>query len=208
MPPRTRYTPERILDAAVALTRREGFSAVTARHVAGELGCSTAPVFTHFASMDALQEALLDELRARFLAAVLAESHADPAFAAGLGMLRFAADEPNLYAALFLTRHPWQFRWGRARRELAARMAAHPRYAALSDDARFGLVGRASIVVHGLGVELWSGRLRDASEPTLLRLLTELAEPLLDAALANGWTTDIHLPLPPTAGAAARAESA
>ncbi len=201
MPPRTRFPPERILDAAVALTRREGFAAVTARHVAAELGCSTAPVFTHYASM----EALLDSIRARFVAATLAAAHPDPLFAAGLGMLRFAADEPELYAALFLTRHPWQFRWGPARRELAARLAAHPRYAGLSDADRFGLVSRSSVVVHGLGVELWSGRLPDASDATLLRLLTELAAPLLDAALANGWTTDIHLP-PPSAGLDAREE--
>ncbi len=50
MPPRTRYTPERILDAALALTQREGLAAVTARQLAAELGCSTAPLFTQFAS--------------------------------------------------------------------------------------------------------------------------------------------------------------
>jgi AcrR family transcriptional regulator len=199
MPPRTRYTPERILDAALALTQREGLAAVTARQLAAELGCSTAPLFTQFASMDELHEALMDRVIARFVQATLSglsARHDDPLIAAGLGMVRFAADEPRLYEALFLTHHPWHHKWGPVRRDLARRMGAHPRYAALTEAARFGLVGRSSVVVHGLGVEIWSGRLRDASTPTLLRLFDQLAVPLVDAALAHGWTEDIHSRLP------------
>lgn len=196
MPPRTRYTPDRILDAALSLTRREGLGAVTARQVAAELGSSTAPVFTHFSTMDDLHERLIERVTALFVAATESPAHSDPLIAAGLGMLRFAADEPRLYEALFLTRHPWHFKWGAVRRRLAARMATHPRYAGLDERARFGLVGRSSIVVHGLGVEIWAGRLPDAREATLLSILDQLAGPLVDAAIDNGWTHDIHsLPL-------------
>lgn len=192
MPPRTRFSRDRILDAAVALTRRQGIAAVSARALAAELGCSTAPIFARFSAMDALHEAILDRIIARFVAATDSVADPDPLFAAGLGMVRFAADEPRLYEALFLTHHRYHFKWGPVRRMLAERMAAHRRYAALSESARFGLIGRASVVVHGLGVEVWSGRLPDPSLPMLRDLLTQLAGPLVDASIDRGWTTDIH----------------
>lgn len=196
MPPRTRFSRARILDAAIDLTREQGIAAISARAVASQLGCSTAPVFTRFASMEALHEALLDRVIAAFVEAIEEAAGSitdlDPLLAVGLGWVRFAADEPRLYETLFLTHHRYHFKWGPIRRMLAARMAEHPRYAALSDAERFALVGRVSVVVHGLGVEVWSGRLPDPSPARLSSLLTQLAGPLIDASIAQGWTTDIH----------------
>jgi hypothetical protein len=53
-------------------------------------------------------------------------------------------------------------------------------------------VGRASILAHGLGVEVWFRRLPDPSAEVLRTLLHQLADPMVDAALAHGWTADIH----------------
>lgn len=189
MPPRLRYTPDRILDAALALTQASGLATVTARSIAAHLGCSTAPIFTHFASMERLHEHLMDRIITGFVATASAVHHPDPLVGAGIGWLRFATEEPRLYEAIFLTPHPWHAKWGPVRRQLAQRMAEHPRYAHLSAPARFALVGRASIVMHGLGVELWSGRLPPRD---LAALVEELALPVVDAALARGWTQDLH----------------
>lgn len=197
IPPRRRYTPDRILDAALRVVREQGVDAVSARGVAQALGCSTAPVFRCFENMEALHEAVLDRILARFAEATEAPLDPDPLFAAGLGMVLFAADEPRLYEALFLRQHPWTAKWGPVRQRLAQRMALHPRYAGLTAAARFGLVGRSSILVHGLGVEVWFGRLPDPSPAVLRRLLRQLADPMVDAALAHGWTADIHSVRPP-----------
>ncbi len=142
--------------------------------------------------MEALHSAVMDRILARFVMATEADLDDDPLFAAGLGMVGFAAQEPRLYEALFLRPHAFTVQWGLVRRQLAARLALHPRYALLDDHARFGLVGRASILVHGLGVEVWFGRLPDASPAFLRPLLHQLADPLVDAAILNGWTSDIH----------------
>ena len=192
VPPRARYSRTGILDAAVALTRADGIRTVTARGLATALGCSTGPVFTHFASMDALHEQLMDRIIALFVAVANGTEHADPLVGAGLGWLRFASEERRLYEAVFLTQHPWHAKWGPVRRRLAQRMATHPRYAHLDDAGRFALVGRASIIMHGLGVELWSGRLAPRSPADHERLLEELVGPVVTAALTNGWTADLH----------------
>jgi len=143
--------------------------------------------------MEALLERLIEKIMARFMARLDAEQADDPLVAAALGWLGFAREEPQLYAAIFLTPHPWQTKWNPIRERMAERMATHPRYAHLTATARFALVGRASIVMHGLGVEIWSGRL-----PThdLMTLIQQLAAPVVDAALAQGWSYDLHIPAP------------
>lgn len=192
MPPRTRYTPERILDAALALTREQGIDGVTARTLAARLGCSTGPISSHFSSMEHLHEQLLDRIIALFVSAASEHRDAEPLLAVGLGWLAFAAQEPRLYEALFLRHHDWHAKWGPVRRALADRMAGHPRYGHLDRAARFALVGRASIVMHGLGVEIWSGRLPLSEPAALRRVIEQFALPVVDAALAQGWTTDLH----------------
>ena len=142
--------------------------------------------------MDALYEQLMDRIIALFVATASSVQHADPLVGAGVGWLRFAVDEPRLYEAVFLSRHPWHAKWGPVRRQLARHMSEQPRYASLEERACFALVGRASIVMHGLGVELWSGRLPGGDTPHLTTLIEQLVQPVVDAALSHGWTADLH----------------
>ena len=192
MPPRPRFSPDRISGAALDLVRAHGVEALTARNLAAALGCSTGPLFTHFSTMDELLQAVLDRAMAEFVDRASEPAHADPVLAAGLGWLGFAADEPRLYEALFLRHHPWHHKWGPIRRRLAEGMAGHPPYADLDSAARFALVGRASVVLHGLGLEIWSGRLRADDPASRLALLEELVMPVVDAAIAQGWSRDFH----------------
>ncbi len=189
MPPPTRFSADRILDAALELTREAGIDAVTARNVAARLGCSTGPLFTHFSSMEELHERLMDRVIARFVATAAAVEHEDPMMSAGIGWLGFVVDEPLLYEAVFLKPHPWHAKWGPVRRRMAERMSQHPAYAHLSSEALFALVGRAAIVMHGLGLEIWSGRLPSHG---LQRLIEELAVPVVEAAMKRGWVQDLH----------------
>ncbi len=189
MPPKARFTADKILDAAVELTRSEGMAMVTARSVAAALGCSTGPLFTHFGSMDDLHENLMDRIILLFVTMAGDEQHPDPLVSAGLGWLRFASEEPRLYEAVFLTRHPWHAKWGPIRLQLASRMADHPRYAHLDERARFALVGKASIVMHGLGLEIWAGRLPNHDHTLLLE---QLVDPVVKAALEQDQIHDLH----------------
>jgi AcrR family transcriptional regulator len=97
----------RLLEGAARLLAEEGPSALTLRRVATEADTSTMAVYTHFGSMPALAEAVVDEGFAR-LAALLAEvPRTDDAIAdlAGLGRayLVNARQNPHLYAVMFGT---------------------------------------------------------------------------------------------------------
>lgn len=182
-----------LLDAACDILRDEGLQAVTARAVAARLGCSTAPVFTHFSAMDDLHEQVLDRAMGTFVDHVRRPQADDPLRSVALGWISFAIHEPRVYAAIFLTPHPWYRKWGRLRRQLAEAMSSFPRYAPLDGTARFALVGRASIVLHGIGIECWSGRL-DARHPNAL--LDAVLEPIIASALHSPTLDDLHSSTP------------
>ena len=102
MPPKARITKEMILDAAVAVVRRDGFESVNARTVSRQLRCSTQPVMYQFSTVDAMKRAAYDAVDKRhteYLMTVPPEQ--DPILGIGLNYIRFAVEEPQLFRFLF-----------------------------------------------------------------------------------------------------------
>ncbi len=102
MPPKTKITREMILSAAVEVVRQSGFESINARNVAKELGCSTQPVMSHFATISGLKRAAYreaDRLHTEYLTNV--PPGQDPALGIGLNYIRFAVEEPQLFRFLF-----------------------------------------------------------------------------------------------------------
>ena len=101
MPPKITVTREQILDAAFELVRRDCMQALSARRLAQELGCSTHHVYRAFASIDELRRKVIEkaeEVAQSFLSGDPGEG--PPFLRLGLGGLRFAQQEPQLYAAV------------------------------------------------------------------------------------------------------------
>ncbi len=135
MPPKTTKTREDILQAAFEVARTEGIEAVSARRVARELDCSTQPVYRAFASMDELREAVMEQTLA--LAKTYLLTEVEPPFLQfGLGSLRFAEEEPQLFKALSLSGPVLEnIRHGKPPPAFVLeRMRADPQLAALTDD--------------------------------------------------------------------------
>ena len=63
MPPRVKYQKDEIIDAALRVTRRQGFQTITAREIAAELGASTRPIFTWFDTMEQLKAEVCRQAR-------------------------------------------------------------------------------------------------------------------------------------------------
>ena len=105
MPPKPKYTKEEIVNAAFDLTREKGIDAVVAREVGKRLNTSSSPIFTIWSSMEELKE----DVR-RLAIQKYREYMADifdyfPSFKEfGMRCVGFAAEEPNLFRLLFLTK--------------------------------------------------------------------------------------------------------
>ena len=186
MPPKTKYTPEAVLAAALQVVRTQGLTGVSARSVAKELGSSTAPVSTAFDNMQALSDAAVKAIIDQLLAAIDANdvTKTDPVRGAAFAIVRFTADHPRYYEALFLHPHATPPDWAALRNSFSGPMGKSERYAHLSARERDALAWRASVVTHGICIELWSGRWTKTSDKALWRLVDQLVEPIIAAAIA------------------------
>ena len=105
MPPKAKVTKEQIIAAGLDIVRSGEPEALNARAVAARLDCSTQPVFSNYASMEALQNDVLAAAEGAFqahLAAAMTNPAYPPYKAMGMGYVDFARREPALYRWLFM----------------------------------------------------------------------------------------------------------
>lgn len=105
MPPRFKFTKEEITNAALNVTRKEGFSGLTARELAAELGCSVKPIFGLFKNMEEVQQAVMksaDALYQSYLKEDMEKGEYPPYKASGMAYIRFAKNEKELFKLLFM----------------------------------------------------------------------------------------------------------
>ena len=113
MPPKVKVTKQDIIDTALALIREGGASTLNARGIAAALNCSTQPIFSNFANMDELQEAVKVAAYAHYLTFLQSETERGeyPQYKAmGMAYIRFAKEEKELFRLLFM--------WDRAGKDL------------------------------------------------------------------------------------------
>lgn len=105
MPPKIKITKAEIVDTALNLVREAGEQALNARSIAGELKCSTQPVFSNFETMEDLHEAVKEAAYARYQSYLKADMEAGkypPYKVSGMAYIRFAREEKELFKLLFM----------------------------------------------------------------------------------------------------------
>ena len=106
MPPKPKITRQMILDAALEITRKEGFEAVNARSIAQKLRCSTRPIFTCYQGIPALKEEFLEfafGYYERYVEHYARNQKIAPGLLFPLSYLSFAKEETNLFRLLFVS---------------------------------------------------------------------------------------------------------
>ena len=103
MPRATKFLKEDIIEAACAVVKKEGLSAINARRVAKELGCSVQPIFYQFENMEDLKQATILHIRKIYQSYMIAGSKEEKAYRVmGLAYIRFAKDYPDFFKVLFM----------------------------------------------------------------------------------------------------------
>lgn len=105
MPPKKKIQKEHIVDAAIAVVRKNGYRGLGAREVALELGCSTQPIFTNFESMAELFDATVAkayEIFKSYTAKEVEKGEYPPYKATGMAYIGFAQEEKELFNLLFM----------------------------------------------------------------------------------------------------------
>ncbi len=104
MPSSPKIPKELILEHALKILIREGYSALNIKSLAKEIGCSTQPISWHFGNMEGLRKALSEY--ALNYANNKMRPTAENAIAAfeqvGTAFIHIAVTEPNLFRFLYL----------------------------------------------------------------------------------------------------------
>lgn len=107
MPPKAKFTKDEIITAALNITRIHGFSALTARALAAELGSSARPIFTVFQTMEDVQREVTSAARELYNEYVQRGLSENPAFrGVGTQYILFSIREPKLFQLLFMSEQP------------------------------------------------------------------------------------------------------
>ena len=103
MPPKVKFSKEKIATVAFEMVRKHGIDFLSARSLAAELGSSTAPIFTSFQSIEEVQRSVIDMAKELYNSYInQALSSELPFKESGMQYIRLAAEEPELFKLLFM----------------------------------------------------------------------------------------------------------
>ena len=103
MAPKQKITRDQIVEGAFSFVRENGADALKARELSQYLHCSTQPIFSNFSGMSELRQCVIRSAIAlcdRFLQTD--KTGLEASLEMGIGYLRFANEERNLFRLLFL----------------------------------------------------------------------------------------------------------
>ncbi len=182
MPPKVKYTKEEIADVGFSMVRKHGEEILTARHLAAELGTSTAPIFTAFSCIEELHAAVVERAKACYRRYAEAGMAMDPPFkGCGLQYIRFAKEEPMLFRMLFMrsggeNQTPSHYFPSEYEQEAEVRGTVK---AYCDDDGRARkLYNHLSVYAHGLAVMYAQGQCAFTDED-VSRMLSEIFAALM-----------------------------
>lgn len=107
MPPKPKFTRKEIIQAAIDITRKEGFNSISARVLGKKLGSSSKPIFSVFENMEDVQTAVVanaKELYNQYIqkGILQADENVPRCKCIGQQYIKFAIDEPKLFQLLFM----------------------------------------------------------------------------------------------------------
>ena len=102
---KTQVSKEMILQAALEMLIRDGYSAINIMTLSKEIGCSTQPLVWHFESMAGLRKALAEYALnyANEKMRPCAQNGMDAFAGVGMAYINLAFDEPNLFKYLYMS---------------------------------------------------------------------------------------------------------
>lgn len=105
MPPKTKVTRELIVSSATELVRSYGADALNARALAVMLQSSTQPIFSNFANMEELKQAVIERAYSLYMEKTdeITKSGKYPPYkSTGMAYIRFAKEEKELFKLLYM----------------------------------------------------------------------------------------------------------
>ena len=187
MPPTTRYDRDIIIEAAFEIAKESGFSAISTRAVAKRLGCSVAPIYQNFATVDELLAAVVVRVVAMSSELLAKQSGPNPFENIGKASLAFARDYPALFREMVLEPNDYITPHEQIEEVMVGMMASDPELAGWTDGARRRLFLKMRIFQLGLSAMVANGHIPSwMDENAVEEFLLETGKDIVAGMQASG----------------------
>ena len=177
-------TKEIILDTALKMLIKDGYSSVNVKTLAKEIGCSTQPIVWHFENMEGLRLALSEYamIYAQKKAASGGKNAVQGFENLGRSYVRMAIKEPNLFKFLYLGESPLgkpynlkDIARSDKNRQQIAKMAE---ITGLAEEQVINYVRNTIIYSHGIATMVATGVFK-GTEKEMMEMINKAAEAFL-----------------------------
>ena len=183
MPRKQIYTKEKIIDRAYDYLRKEGLKNFDARNLSKEIGMSTMPIYSYFESMDFLLQEVQNKAKGLLIKYQMTNYTGMNFLDMGIGYIKFALEETNLFRLLFLEEKSLQQHWEELIESLfdlcIKEMKKVPFLEGKSDQQLKELTFDIWVYTHGLASLLSAKVIKPIGEEDLVDLLQGIARGLL-----------------------------
>ncbi|MDR2833999.1 MAG: TetR/AcrR family transcriptional regulator [Streptococcaceae bacterium] len=158
-------TRPQILDAAYGIVSTDGFSSLTARNIATQMGCSTQPIYLEFENMGELKDKLFERIYQHLEEDVFPKKHSgDPIVDLALNYMEFAKEEPRLYTALFLEKGNESRMLEFSYNLFFKKLDEDEKYANLTNEVKENLLNGTWVIATGVASLASSGNIHPTQE--------------------------------------------
>lgn len=159
MPPPKKVSREDIIEAAFNIAKEEGFSGITARNVSKALGCSVAPIYVNFATIDDLTKAVIRRVFALSDEILAKQKGSHPFETIGKASIAFAREYPVFFRELIMQPNPYMDSYETVEHNLLQLLAGDETMTGWTLEERRDLLLKMRIFQTGLSVMIANGHL-------------------------------------------------
>jgi len=159
MPPKQRFAPQDVIEAAFQVVRKQGWQGFSARTIANELNSSTRPIYDYFNSMENIEAEVVKKILAYFVEFLSRERTGDKWLDQALGYVLFAAEEKHLFRCINDEKHtPFQRQFARHHWvQLGEALSEDERFKNISAESKHKVRAARWIMIHGLSYLISNG---------------------------------------------------
>lgn len=159
MPPKQRFSPQDVIEAAYRVVRKQGWEGFSARTIANELNSSTRPIYDYFNSMENIEAEVVKKALAYFVEFISRDRTGDKWLDQALGYVLFAIEEKHLFRCINDEKHtPFQKQFARQHWvELGEKLSEDERFKNMPDDIKHKIRVARWMLVHGLACLVGNG---------------------------------------------------
>ena len=183
MPPKTIFSSEDVIVAALELVKKSGFRDFSARRVAEELKSSTAPVYSCFSSMEELKTEVLARAEAIMLDYSMRPYTGSVFLNMGTGLALFAGEERELFRALLLEGGETADMFEHFIHALEQELDRDELVSQLPVPDRKGVMRRMAIFTYGYATLIHNGMFEKVDRGRIIKTMLETGRDVIDAAL-------------------------